>query len=116
MARLRDMAEQIAAFETRLVRMQTAFTRGVLAIPQICTAQQAGRIEIQNTLDTVLFDLPDSKSALIRVAALERIGRAADATAARRRITRELQEIGIDALDSAFTRASNSASENGLVR
>jgi len=108
MARLRDMAEQINAFETRLVRMQIAFTRGVLAIPQIRTAQQAGRIEIQNALDTVLFDLPDFKGALVRVAALERIGRAADATAARRRITRELQEIGIDALDSAYTRAKAS--------
>jgi uncharacterized protein YaaN involved in tellurite resistance len=108
MARLRDMSEQINAFETRLVRMQIAFTRGILAIPQIRTAQQAGRIEIQNTLDTVLFDLPDFKGAIVRVAALERIGRAADATAARRKITRELQEIGIDALDSAYTKAKAS--------
>ncbi len=108
MARLRDVSEQIAAFETRLVRMHVAFTRGILAIPQIRTAQQAGRIEIQNTLDTVLFDLPDFKSALVRVAALERIGRASDATAARRKITRELQEIGIDALDSAYTKAKAS--------
>ena len=108
MARLRDFSEQIAAFETRLVRMHIAFTRGILAIPQIRTAQQAGRIEIQNTLDTVLFDLPDFKGALVRVAALEQIGRAADATAARRKITRELQEIGIDALDSAYTKAKAS--------
>ena len=105
MARLRDISEQINAFETRLVRMQIAFTRGILAIPQIRTAQQAGRIEIQNTLDTVLFDLPDFKSAIIRIAALERISRAADATAARRKITRELQAIGIDALDGAYTKA-----------
>ena len=105
MAKLRDMSEQINAFETRLVRMQIAFTRGILAIPQIRTAQQAGRIEIQNTLDTVLFDLPDFKGAIIRVAALERISRAADATAARRRITRELQAIGIEALDGAYTKA-----------
>ena len=108
MAKLRDMAEQINAFETRLVRMQVAFTRGILALPQIRTAQQAGRIEIQNTLDTVLFDLPDLKSALVRVAALERIGRASNATAARRKITRELGEIGMDALDSAYTQAKAS--------
>jgi uncharacterized protein YaaN involved in tellurite resistance len=108
MAALRDMAEQIEAFETRLVRMQIAFTRGILAIPQIRTAQQAGRIEIQNTLDTVLFDLPDLKSAIVRVAALERISRAADATAARRRITRELQQISIDSLDRAYTGAKRS--------
>ena len=105
LAQLRDTAEQINAFETRLVRMHVAFTRGVLAIPQIRTAQQAGRIEIQNTLDTILFDLPDLKAAIVRVAALNQISRASDATAARRKIARELQEIGVDALDQAYTAA-----------
>jgi uncharacterized protein YaaN involved in tellurite resistance len=112
-ARLRDMAEQINAFETRLVRMHVAFTRGVLAIPQIRTAQQAGRIEIQNTLDTLLFDLPDLKAAIVRVAALNQISRASDATAARRRIGRELQEIGIDALDHAYTAAKRTQGDMG---
>ena len=105
LAQLRDTAEQINAFETRLVRMHVAFTRGVLAIPQIRTAQQAGRIELQNTLDTILFDLPDLKAAIVRVAALNQISRASDATAARRKIARELQEIGVDALDQAYTAA-----------
>ena len=104
-AKLRDMGEQIDAFETRLVRMHVAFTRGLLAIPQIRTAQAAGRIEIQNTLDTILFDLPDLKAAIVRVAALHQISRASDATAARRKIARELQSIGVDALDRAYTTA-----------
>jgi uncharacterized protein YaaN involved in tellurite resistance len=113
LAKLRDMAEQINAFETRLVRMHIAFTRGIFAIPQVRIAQQAGRIEIQNTLDTVLFDLPDLKSAIIRVAALHQISRAGEATAARRRITRELQEIGADALDHAYTAAKRSQGDMG---
>ena len=104
-ARLRDMAEQIAAFETRLVRMHVAFTRGVLSIPQIRAAQQAGRIEIQNTLDTVLFDLPDLKAAIVRAAALHQVSRAGEATAARRKIARALQELGVDALDQAYAAA-----------
>lgn len=104
-AKLRDMAEQIDAFETRLVRMHVAFTRGILSIPQIRTAQQAGRIEIQNTLDTILFDLPDLKAAIVRVAALHQISRAGEATAARRKMARELQSIGVDALDQAYTQA-----------
>ena len=108
LTRLRDMGEQIDAFETRLVRMHVAFTRGILSIPQIRTAQQAGRIEIQNTLDTILFDLPDVKAAIVRVAALHQISRASDATAARRKIARELQEIGVDALDLAYTKAKRS--------
>ena len=105
LAKLRDMAEQVDAFETRLVRMHVAFTRGILSIPQVRLAQQAGRIEIQNTLDTILFDLPDMKAAIVRVAALHQISRASDATAARRRIGRELQAIGVDALDHAYTAA-----------
>ena len=104
-ARLRDAAEQIDAFETRLVRMHVAFARGVLSIPQIRLAQQAGRIEIQNTLDTILFDLPDLKAAIVRVAALHQISRAGEATLARRRIARELQTVGIDSLDRAYTQA-----------
>ena len=74
-----------------------------MAIPQIRTAQQAGRIEIQNTLDTILFDLPDLKAAIVRVAALQQISRAGEATAARRKIARDLQAIGVDALDQAYT-------------
>ena len=110
---LRDMGEQINAFETRLVRMHVAFTRGILSVPQIRLAQQAGRIEIQNTLDTILFDLPDLKAAIVRVAALNQISRATEATQARRRITRELQEIGIDALDRAYTTAKATQGDMG---
>lgn len=113
LARLRDMAEQINAFETRLVRMHVAFTRGVLSIPQIRTAQQAGRIEIQNTLDTILFDLPDLKAAIVRLAALNQITRASAATAARRKIARDLQEIGVDTLDRAYSAAK--ASQGDVV-
>ena len=113
LAKLRDMAEQVDAFETRLVRMHVAFTRGVLSIPQVRIAQQAGRIEIQNTLDTILFDLPDLKSAIVRVAALHQISRAGDATVARRKIGQELQQVGIDALDQAYVRAKQTQGDMG---
>ena len=105
---LRDMAEQINAFETRLVRMQIAFSRGLLSIPKIRTTQQAGRIEIQNTLDSLLFDLPEFKSAIVTVAALRQISKANETTAARRRLARELGEIGMEALDHAYTSAKQS--------
>ena len=113
LAKLRDTAEQVDAFETRLVRMHVAFTRGVLSIPQVRIAQQAGRIEIQNTLDTILFDLPDLKSAIVRVAALHQISRAGDAAAARRKIGQDLQQIGIDALDQAYTKAKQTQGDMG---
>lgn len=104
-AGLRDMAEQINAFETRLVRMHVAFTRGIVSMPQIRTAQQAGRIETQNTLDTITWDLPDLKAAIVQITALHQISKATDATTARRRVSRQLQEIGADMLDRSYTAA-----------
>jgi hypothetical protein len=47
------------------------------------------------------------------VAALNQISRASEATQARRRITRELQEIGVDALDRAYTTAKLTQGDMG---
>ena len=49
-AQLRDMAEQINAFEARLLRMHVAFTDSLISIPQIRLNQEAGRIEIRTKL------------------------------------------------------------------
>jgi uncharacterized protein YaaN involved in tellurite resistance len=104
-AQLRDMAEQINAFEARLLRMHVAFTDALISIPQIRLNQEAGRIEIRNIMDTVLFDIPRLKSAIIRVASLKQILNASKETEARREITRQIGSIGADALDKAYTEA-----------
>ena len=49
----------------------------------------------------------------MRVAALHQISRAGDATAARRRIGQELQQIGMDALDQAYTSAKRTQGDMG---
>ncbi len=102
---LRDMAEQIDAFETRLVRMNVAIIDAMVAIPQIRTAQEAARIEIRNIMDAMLFDMPRLKGAILQVAALNQINKAAASTEARRRVTREIGQMGADALDQAYTNA-----------
>jgi uncharacterized protein YaaN involved in tellurite resistance len=102
---LRDMAEQIDAFETRLVRMNVAIIDAMVAIPQIRTAQEAARIEIRNIMDAMLFDMPRLKAAILQVAALNQINKAAASTAARRQVAREIGQIGADALDQAYTNA-----------
>jgi uncharacterized protein YaaN involved in tellurite resistance len=102
---LRDMAEQINAFETRLVRMNVAIADAMVTIPQIRTAQEAGRIEIRNIMDAMLFDMPRLKSAVLQVAALNQINKAAASTEARRRVAREIGQMGADALDQAYTSA-----------
>lgn len=102
---LRDMAEQINAFETRLVRMNVAIADAMVTIPQIRTAQEAGRIEIRNIMDAMLFDMSRLKSAVLQVAALNQINKAAASTEARRRVAREIGQMGADALDQAYTSA-----------
>lgn len=104
-AQLRDMAEQINAFEARLLRMHVAFTDALISIPQIRLTQESGRIEIRNIMDTVLFDIPRLKSAILRVASLRQIINASKETEARREITRQIGEIGTEALDKAYTQA-----------
>jgi len=106
--RLRDDAEQINAFEVRLMRMHIGFTDGLLSVPQIRLTQEAARIEARNIMDTILFDLPRIKSAILRVAALKQISDASKETEARREIAREIGTIGSEMLDAAYTKAKES--------
>jgi uncharacterized protein YaaN involved in tellurite resistance len=77
----------------------------MVAIPQIRTTQEAARIEIRNIMDAMLFDMPRLKGAVLQVAALNQINRAAASTEARRRVAREIGQMGADALDQAYTHA-----------
>lgn len=111
MAELRDMAEQINAFEARLLRMHVAFADALISIPQIRLNQEASRIEINNIMDTIQFDIPRLKSGILRVASLKQILDASKDTKAKREITRQIGAIGADALDEAYTQAKLSQGE-----
>ncbi|SPF53538.1 hypothetical protein SBF1_6780002 [Candidatus Desulfosporosinus infrequens] len=93
--------------------MHIAFTDALTAIPQIRVNQEAARIEARNIMDTVLFDLPRLKSAIIRVASLNQIINASKANEARRELARQIGSIGAEALDEAYTRAKQSQG-NGM--
>lgn len=108
LTQLHDIAEQINAFEARLIRMNIAYTDSIISIPQIRLSQEAGRIEIRNIMDTILFDIPRLKGAVIRVAALNQIMEASKETEARREITRQIGTIGADSLNAAYTKAKQS--------
>jgi uncharacterized protein YaaN involved in tellurite resistance len=105
---LRDAAEQINAFETRILRMHIAFTDALNSLPQIRINQEAARIEMRNIMDTLLFDMPRLKSAILRVASLNQIMRASKTNEARRALARQIGSIGAEALDAAYTRAKES--------
>ncbi|MFZ6742840.1 toxic anion resistance protein [Undibacterium sp. JH2W] len=106
--RLRDEVEQINAFEARLLRMHIGYTDALLSVPQIRLTQEAARIEERNIMDTILFDLPRLKSAILRVASLKQIIDASAGTEARREITRQVGSIGGDLLQQAYTQAKQS--------
>ena len=102
---LRDMAEQINAFDTTLVRLNIAFNQGLKNLPEIRMSQQASQIEMRNTLDTILTDIPSIKSAILRIMNLEQINAASEAAAARRQLNRDLGRIGNNMMRTAYLRA-----------
>lgn len=107
-AQMRDMAEQINAFETRLVRIGMAFSRGLLSVPNIRLAQSAARTEIQNTMDTILEDIPAIKVGIVQLASARQIAQASGASEARRALRRQIGSSAQDALETAVLGAKAS--------
>jgi uncharacterized protein YaaN involved in tellurite resistance len=108
LAQARDHGEQINAFETRLLRLSMAMQDALTNIPETRLTQSAGRIEYSNILDTLMFDLPRLKKAILRVAALKQISDASAASDARRALAQQTAAAGIDMLDKAYTKAKQS--------
>ncbi len=108
LAQVRDFGEQINAFESRLLRIHAAMTDALLSVPQTRLTQSAGRIEYRNIMDTLLFDMPRLKSAVLRIAALKQINDASKASEARRKLVQSMSEAGVVALDRAYIRAKES--------
>ena len=110
LAQVRDHGEQINAFETRLLRLSMAMQDALTNIPETRLTQSAGRIEYTNILDTLMFDLPRLKKAILRVAALKQINDASAGNEARRALAQQTAAAGIDMLDKAYTKAKESQS------
>lgn len=110
LASVRDWGEQINGFETRLLALDAAVADAMLDVPQTRLSQSAGRIQYRNVADTLLFDMPALKRAVLRVAALKNIGEAERANTARRALRRQVEGIGIDALETAYEAAKRTES------
>jgi uncharacterized protein YaaN involved in tellurite resistance len=107
-SRLRDFAEQINAFETRVVRIHLAHSQSIVSVPEIRASQTASAIEMNNVMDSILFDLPNLKRAILNVASLAETAKASKATDARRQLSRELNSIGSEELQAAYLKAKES--------
>ncbi len=99
---VQERVELVNAFETRLVRLHFAFTRGLQNMPEIRLIQRSVRTEYQETMDTVLTDIPEIKSALVRIEMLRQVSKSNENSAARRRLRRDLGRIGQDMQETAF--------------
>jgi uncharacterized protein YaaN involved in tellurite resistance len=106
--KLRDLGENIAIMETRLINAKTSFIEKMLAIPDIRARQSAARIEISNTIDTIQNDIPDLASAIGRLVASYHIGQAQKSTALRQETRRQLAEANANALDDVYLNAKRS--------
>ncbi len=107
-AAVRDMGDQINAFESRLLRLHMAMTDAMLNVPQTRLTQSTGRIEYRNVSDTLLFDIPRLKQAILRVVALKNISDASKASDARRRLAQSMAQAGIESLETAYVKAKES--------
>jgi uncharacterized protein YaaN involved in tellurite resistance len=108
MSEVRDRAEQINAFETRIMKLAMALQDALTSVPQTRLTQSALRIEFSNVLDTLMFDIPRLKRAILRVAALKRIHDAAKANQARKALAQQTATAGLQMLDAAYTAAKES--------
>jgi uncharacterized protein YaaN involved in tellurite resistance len=107
-ARLRDFAEQLNAFETRVVRIHVAHGESMVAVPEIRASQAASRIAISGLMDSILFDLPHLKRAIVQVASLAQTAKALKANAARRELSRQISTIGAENLQATYLAAKQS--------
>ncbi len=108
-SRLRDMARQIAALETRVLETEIAYVKaGNVTIPRIRSVQESDRIEIQNISEQILFQFPDFKAAIVLIAALN------DTMAARNdRITMNKNQRKLDeVLDETVNETAKLAKES----
>jgi uncharacterized protein YaaN involved in tellurite resistance len=113
-ARLHDLARAIASFEQRLLRMKIAYTQAVAVTrPRIQAIRQAGEIEIQNIIESMLFDLPNLKALVLQVAAMTNLKQAQDEEQQRQEVSNKIAGAAADMFHETYT-ASVASQGRGL--
>lgn len=100
--------EQLIALDERITRMKVAYVRAPVTGEKVMTTQQAGRIEIQNIMDSLLFDLPRLIEGINAVAALYNIRQAQDRRDRRKAAARRIDELSGDMMEEAMLSAKRS--------
>jgi len=103
-ARLHGLARAIGSFEQRLLRMKIAYTQAVAVTrPRIQAIRQAGEIEIQNIIESMLFDLPNLKALVLQVAAMTNLKQAQAEDAKRREVSGKIAGAASEMFHEVYT-------------
>ena len=97
--------EQIIALDTRLLRMKSAYVKAPVTLQEVLTTQQAGRIEVQNLMDSLLFDLPAFIETINTLLALYNIKGAQEDRKRREQLAERLAELKGETLDKVAVEA-----------
>ena len=97
--------EQIIALDTRLLRMKSAYVKAPITLQEVLTTQQAGRIEVQNLMDSLLFDLPAFIETINMLLALYNLKGAQEDRKRREQLAERLAELKGETLDKVAVEA-----------
>jgi uncharacterized protein YaaN involved in tellurite resistance len=97
--------EQVIALDTRLLRMKSAYVKAPITLQEVLTTQQAGRIEVQNLMDSLLFDLPAFIETINTLLALYNIKGAQEDRKRREQLAERLAELKGETLDKVAVEA-----------
>ena len=97
--------EQIIALDTRLLRMKSAYVKAPITLQEVMTTQQAGRIEVQNLMDSLLFDLPAFIETINMLLALYNLKGAQEDRKRREQLAERLAELKGETLDKIAVEA-----------
>jgi len=105
LTQLHDFGERVTAFETRLLRMRVALGDSENAVPETRMVQQAGNIASNNIIDTILYDMPGIKSAILRFSSLNDIRKSLRDAEAGRQLGRDIRELNANTLGTVYAAA-----------
>lgn len=100
-----DFREQLTAMDVRLLRLKTAYVSAPKDVQQVRVIQQSSRIEVQNLMETVLFDLPQLVKTINNLLALFNMKGAEENRERRQQLREQLQQVEGDLIDETALRA-----------
>jgi len=97
--------EQVISLDARLLRMKSAYVKAPVTLQEVLTTQQAGRIEVQNLMDSLLFDLPAFIETINTLLALYNIKGAQEDRKRREQLAERLADLKGETLDKVAVEA-----------